>query len=75
MIGMIGLQFRKNINQGKFHTVWNSKNFSAIQIFREINFGFISFRAAALLKDKVMVESQGGSWSVETSSARNHSTR
>ena len=21
MIGMIGLQFRKNINQGKFHTV------------------------------------------------------
>jgi len=32
-------------------------------------------RAAALLKDKVMVESQGGSWSVETSSARNHSTR
>jgi len=30
-------------------------------------------RAAALLKDKIMVESQGGSWSVETSSARNHS--
>jgi len=29
-------------------------------------------RACALLKDKVMVESQGGSWSVETSSARNH---
>ena len=30
-------------------------------------------RAAALLKDKVMVESQGGSWSVETSSvARLH---
>lgn len=32
-------------------------------------------KAAALLKDKVMVESQGGSWSIETSSARNHSTR
>jgi len=30
-------------------------------------------RAAALLKDKIMVESQGGSWSIETSSARNHS--
>jgi len=29
-------------------------------------------RACALLKDKIMVESQGGSWSVETSSARNH---
>ena len=28
-------------------------------------------RATALLKDKIMVESQGGSWSVETSSARN----
>jgi len=28
-------------------------------------------RACALLKDKIMVESQGGSWSVETSSARN----
>ena len=29
-------------------------------------------RACALLKDKIMVESQGGTWSVETSSARNH---
>lgn len=29
-------------------------------------------RAAALYKDKIMVESQGGTWSAETSSARNH---
>lgn len=32
-------------------------------------------RAAALLKDKIMVESQGGSWSIETSSARNHTSQ
>lgn len=29
-------------------------------------------RAAALLKDKIMVESQGGAWSIDTSSAKNH---
>merc|ERR1711953_315680 len=31
-------------------------------------------RACALLKDKIMVESQGGSWSIETSSVKKSST-
>ena len=32
-------------------------------------------RACALLKDKIMVESQGGSWSIETSSVKKSSSK
>ena len=45
------------------HTDWNS----SAPITAKYN-----SRAAALYKDKILVESQGGSWSEETSSAKNH---